>query len=79
MPDTFKLLGCMVSGCGRIATCRGMCSTHYSYYAKQVASGKTTWDKLVEEGYCKPGVSLKDRKKRFQGAFENRVGQREKN
>lgn len=47
---------CVVDKCTNTeaADCRGLCLKCYSIAKKMVASGKTTWEQLEENGMAKP-------------------------
>ena len=63
MSDDFNI-GC-IAGCGRIRISRGRgnCSSCYNKLKKLVQAGKTTWEKLIEQGKALPieghGAKLK--------------------
>lgn len=46
-------VGC-VSGCGRVAVCRGLCKTCLDKARARVAAGETTWAALERQGKALP-------------------------
>ena len=61
---------CEVPGCERARYCRGLCKACYNAASRQVRLGKTTWDKLFEEGL----VGAKVKRNPFTEAFQKRPG-----
>lgn len=41
---------CMISGCGGVASRRGLCLKCYARAKLKVTTGETTWEKLAEKG-----------------------------
>lgn len=43
---------CLIKGCMRARTRRGLCLVCYSKAKKKVEAGEATWDRLAEMGLC---------------------------
>jgi hypothetical protein len=43
---------CMAPGCSRKERKRGLCDSCYQTFRRMVKAGLTTWEELVEAGYC---------------------------
>ena len=45
---------CLVPGCERSISSRGLCRNHYTYANRCVLKNKTSWEKLEDLGKCLP-------------------------
>lgn len=52
---------CIVDGCERKHNGRGLCVNHFNVSNVRVANGKTTWEKLEEQGLALPKMTQKEK------------------